>query len=93
MTRLSLLPDPDPLLAPRDVAGILRVTARTATTWARLGRIESVRLPSGHRRFRRSVVLALLDVPPPLPHPVPEQVSPEVAAVEALLWPDGEVTP
>jgi excisionase family DNA binding protein len=56
----ALLTDDDQLLTPADVAAVFRVDPRTVTRWAIAGRIQSVRTPGGHRRFRRSSVLALL---------------------------------
>ena len=50
----------EPLLRTADVAALLRVSDRTVTSWARSGRIASVRMPGGHWRFPRSSVRALL---------------------------------
>lgn len=52
--------DSDPLLTPAEAAHALRVDTVTLGRWARGGRIESIELPSGHRRYRRSVVDAIL---------------------------------
>ncbi len=46
-------------LLPRDAAAILAVTTATLATWADAGLIETLRLPSGHRRYLESSVLAL----------------------------------
>lgn len=48
------------LLTPREVAAMFRVDTKTVTRWAAAGRIECVRTPGGHRRFRESVVQELL---------------------------------
>ncbi len=50
----------DSLMTPDEVADLFRVDIQTVTRWARSGRIASVALPSGHRRYRRSVVEAIL---------------------------------
>jgi predicted site-specific integrase-resolvase len=39
------------LLKPAEAAEILGVQVRTLALWASLGRIESFKLPSGHRRY------------------------------------------
>lgn len=53
----------DPLLTPGEVARIFRVDPKTVTRWAKAGRIDSVRTPGGHRRFRESDVRELLQNP------------------------------
>ncbi|WP_239313505.1 helix-turn-helix domain-containing protein [Frankia sp. Cj3] len=50
----------DPLMTPGEVARLLRVDPVTLGRWARSGAIASVALPGGHRRYRRSVVAAIL---------------------------------
>ena len=59
-TATALIAD-DPLMTPSEVARVLHVGASTLARWARDGDIPSVTLPGGHRRFRRSVVAAILD--------------------------------
>jgi excisionase family DNA binding protein len=56
----DLVPD-DRLLTPAEVAGLFGVDPRTVTRWATSGRLTPVRTPGGHRRYRRSEVLALRD--------------------------------
>jgi excisionase family DNA binding protein len=51
----------DKLLTPGEVAAKFRVDPKTVTRWATAGRINSIRTPGGHRRFRASEVQALLD--------------------------------
>lgn len=51
--------DGDRLLTPAEVAAMFRVDTKTATRWAKAGRISSVRTPGGHRRFRESEIRAL----------------------------------
>jgi len=48
------------LLTPAEVAEMFRVNPKTVTRWARAGKITSLRTLGGHRRFRESEVLALL---------------------------------
>ncbi len=48
------------LFTAREIADAVKVQESTVTTWARSGKIESVTLPSGHRRFRRDVIDAIL---------------------------------
>jgi excisionase family DNA binding protein len=50
----------DKLLTPGEVAALFRVDPKTVTRWAAAGRINSIRTPGGHRRFRESEVRALL---------------------------------
>ncbi|WP_239312772.1 helix-turn-helix domain-containing protein [Frankia sp. Cj3] len=50
----------DELMTPVEVAKALRIGVVSLARWARTGRIDSVELPSGHRRYRRSVVEAIL---------------------------------
>lgn len=49
------------LLTPGEVAFLFRVDPKTVTRWASSGAISSIRTPGGHRRFRESEILALLD--------------------------------
>ncbi len=53
----------DPLLTPGEVAKIFRVNPKTITRWAAAGKIKSLTLPSGHRRFSRSAIMAMLNFP------------------------------
>ena len=48
------------LLTPGEVAQMFRVDPKTVTRWASAGRIGSIRTPGGHRRFRETEVVALL---------------------------------
>lgn len=47
------------LLTPGAVAAVLFVDPKTVTRWARAGKIDSIRTPGGHRRYRRADVYAL----------------------------------
>ena len=51
---------PDTLLTPSEVAQLFRVNPKTVTRWARAGKISAVRTLGGHRRFRKSEVVAQL---------------------------------
>jgi excisionase family DNA binding protein len=48
------------LLWPHEVADIFRVNKRTIHRWNAAGKIEAEKTPGGYRRYRESVVLALL---------------------------------
>jgi len=49
----------DPILTTREAAHILGVSIRTVQTWIEQREIDSWKTPGGHRRVRRSEVLAL----------------------------------
>jgi excisionase family DNA binding protein len=51
----------EPLLTAEEVAAIVRSDPETVRRWARTDQIESVKLPGGRWRFRRSVVDAILN--------------------------------
>jgi excisionase family DNA binding protein len=71
--------NPEPLLTPAEVAGLFRVDAKSVTKWAAAGKLRAIRTLGGHRRFRESEVLALLDGAP-------------IAPVELMPQSDGGVT-
>jgi excisionase family DNA binding protein len=48
------------LLTPAEVAAEFGVTRPTITRWAATGRINSIRTPGGHNRYREDEVRALL---------------------------------
>ncbi len=48
-------------LTAREVAELLAVDHSTVTRWANAGQIKCIRLPGGHRRFRRSDVEAFIE--------------------------------
>ena len=52
--------DPDDLLTTTEVGEILGVSGKTVSRYADLGTLPVLTLPSGHRRFRRSDIDALL---------------------------------
>lgn len=51
---------PDLLMTPEEVSGLFRIDPATLARWARNGDIPSVKLPGGHRRYRRADVEAIL---------------------------------
>jgi excisionase family DNA binding protein len=53
--------DAEALLTPAEVAEMFRVNPKTVTRWARAGKITSLRTLGGHRRFRESEILQLLE--------------------------------
>jgi len=57
----QLTGEDDRLLTPGEVASIFRVDPKTVTRWAAAGRLDSIRTPGGHRRFRESQIVALFD--------------------------------
>ncbi|TYB48323.1 BldC family transcriptional regulator [Actinomadura chibensis] len=48
------------LLTPSEVAVMFRVDPKTVTRWAKAGKLTSFRTLGGHRRYRKSEVVALL---------------------------------
>jgi excisionase family DNA binding protein len=52
------------------VASLFRVDPKTVTRWAAAGRINSIRTPGGHRRFRESEIRDLLRQDGPTAAPV-----------------------
>lgn len=57
---IAQVEDRSELLLPHEAAAMLRLDAKTLSRWHRAGRIRAVVLPSGHRRFWRSDVEAIL---------------------------------
>lgn len=51
----------DPVITTREAAALLGVSVRTAQGWVENGALDSWKTPGGHRRVRRSSVLAMLD--------------------------------
>jgi excisionase family DNA binding protein len=56
--------DDERLLTPAEVAALFRVDPKTISRWALQGWLESIKTPGGHRRFRESVILALITTKP-----------------------------
>ncbi len=57
----SRSPQPEILLTPSEVAKLFRVDPKTVTRWAKAGKITAIRTLGGHRRYRQSEVLVLLN--------------------------------
>lgn len=53
--------DQEMLLTPSEVAKLFRVDPKTVTRWAKSGRLTSIRTLGGHRRYKYSEVMALLN--------------------------------
>jgi len=70
----------EPLLTPSEVAALFRVDPKTVTRWAKAGKLSAIRTLGGHRRFRESEVLALLNDGPretsPQTGPAPSVAAP-----------------
>jgi excisionase family DNA binding protein len=64
----------DPVITTREAAALLGVSIRTAQGWVENGALDSWKTPGGHRRVRRSAVLALL-----------AKVRPSTAARSAIV--------
>lgn len=50
-----------PFMTPGEVAAVFGVSPETIANWADDGKLEHVRTPGGHRRFRRTSVEQLLE--------------------------------
>lgn len=48
-------------LKPADVAAMFSVNPKTVARWSTAGILQSIRTPGGHRRYRESDVVALLN--------------------------------
>lgn len=89
------MPNYEQLLTGGQVAKMLTLDPKTVARWAKIGLIQAIVLPSGHRRYRRTDVDALLNMgadPDPTAHevPVPEVPTPEFPVPEFPV-PDVEV--
>jgi len=58
--RVNVLSVPEEYLAVSQAAALIGVSVDTLRRWERDGPIKAVRTPTGHRRFKRSDVKALL---------------------------------
>jgi excisionase family DNA binding protein len=54
-------PNQEVLLTPAEVAALFRVDPKTVTRWAKAGKLTAIRTLGGHRRYRQSEVLGLLE--------------------------------
>jgi excisionase family DNA binding protein len=50
------------LLTPSEVASLFRVDPKTVTRWAKAGKLTAIRTLGGHRRYRQTEVLGLLNL-------------------------------
>ncbi len=50
------------LLTPSEVASLFRVDPKTVTRWAKAGKLTAIRTLGGHRRYRQTEVLSLLNI-------------------------------
>ena len=57
---MSRQSESESLLTPAEVANRFGVSPKTVTRWAQKGKLTSIRTPGGHRRYRESVIRALL---------------------------------
>jgi excisionase family DNA binding protein len=49
------------LMTPAEVAKAFRVDNKTVVRWLNAGKLEGVKTPGGHARFRRDSVMALIN--------------------------------
>lgn len=59
MIQPETTPEPSPLMTPAEVQQALNVSRSTLVTWDAEGLLKSIRLPKGHRRYRRADVEAI----------------------------------
>jgi len=69
------LAESDTLLTPAEVAALFRVNPRTVGSWARTGKIPSMRTLGGHRRYPAAAIRRVLEQQL-LPEVGPEGPSP-----------------
>ena len=50
------------LLTPSEVASLFSVDPKTVTRWAKAGKLTAIRTLGGHRRYRQTEVLGLLNI-------------------------------
>ncbi len=50
----------DKLLTPAEVAALFRVDPKTVAGWSRAGKLTAIKTLGGHRRYRASEVMRLL---------------------------------
>lgn len=81
--------DYEPLLTPGEVAALFKVGPKSVTRWAKAGKLSCLFTPGGHRRFRESEVLALLEG---VPEARPRTVRPDSDEMLRHLGLDGRRT-
>src|ERR1700712_4061890 len=74
-------------MTPAEVAAMLFVDPKTVTRWARAGKLDAIRTPGGHRRYRRSDVLDIMS------GTYRSQTLPGPRSPEALVTASGEHDP
>jgi len=60
--------DQEVLLTPKEVAARFKVDPKTVTRWAKAGKLTSIRTLGGHRRYKESEVVMLLNSTPGANH-------------------------
>ncbi len=56
---MTEIPEPEELMTPAEVGVHLGVDTKTVARWASAGRLPSIRTLGGHRRYRRSDIVAI----------------------------------
>ncbi|UPG90342.1 excisionase family DNA-binding protein [Luteibacter aegosomaticola] len=77
----------DPTLTTRDAARLLGISVSTAQKWIESGALASWKTPGGHRRMRRSAVIALLEERTALAADPLHAMSPEFRPERAPNYP------
>jgi excisionase family DNA binding protein len=80
-------PTDDPTLTTRDAARLLGISVSTAQKWIESGALASWKTPGGHRRMRRSAVLALLEERTALAADPLQAMSPELRPDRSAAYP------
>jgi excisionase family DNA binding protein len=79
--------DTDPTLTTRDAARLLGISVSTAQKWIESGALESWKTPGGHRRMRRSAVLALLEERTAMVGDAHQAIAQELRPERSALYP------
>jgi len=77
----------DPTLTTRDAARLLGISVSTAQKWIESGALASWKTPGGHRRMRRSAVIALLEERTALAADPLQAMSPELRPERLPAYP------
>lgn len=80
-------PTDDPTLTTRDAARLLGISVSTAQKWIESGALASWKTPGGHRRMRRSAVIALLEERTALAADPLQAMSPELRPERSPAYP------
>lgn len=84
---LKTPPADDPTLTTRDAANLLGISVSTAQKWIESGALESWKTPGGHRRMRRSAVVALLEERMAMSADFPQALASELRPARAPAYP------